>query len=61
MIPIDTFAARINSTTIRWLVESALIAHQNVVRVGGGGAYESDEFYDASDFFFSRPVYNTIS
>ncbi|PLW41900.1 hypothetical protein PCANC_11039 [Puccinia coronata f. sp. avenae] len=49
MIPIDTFAARINSTTIRWLVESALVAHQNVVRVWGGGAYESDEFYDICD------------
>ncbi|POW10072.1 hypothetical protein PSTT_06334, partial [Puccinia striiformis] len=32
MIPIDTFAARTNSTTIRWLVESALLAHQNVIR-----------------------------
>ncbi|KAI7951704.1 hypothetical protein MJO28_007388 [Puccinia striiformis f. sp. tritici] len=49
MIPIDTFAARTNSTTIRWLVESALLAHQNVIRVWGGGAYESDEFYDTCD------------
>jgi beta-mannosidase len=50
MIPIDNFAARVNSTTIRWLVESSLLAHQNVIRVWGGGAYQSDEFYDASVF-----------
>ncbi|KAA1067268.1 hypothetical protein PGT21_010034 [Puccinia graminis f. sp. tritici] len=49
MIPIDNFAARVNSTTIRWLVESSLLAHQNVIRVWGGGAYQSDEFYDICD------------
>jgi hypothetical protein len=48
MIPIDNFAARTNSTTIRWLIESALLAHQNVIRIWGGGAYQTDEFYDVS-------------
>jgi beta-mannosidase len=48
MIPIDNFAARVNSTTIRWLLESALLANQNVVRIWGGGAYQTDEFYDVS-------------
>lgn len=56
MIPIDNFAARINSTTIRWLLESALLAHQNVIRIWGGGAYQTDEFYDVSQppIFSSR-------
>ncbi|EFP75806.2 uncharacterized protein PGTG_01137 [Puccinia graminis f. sp. tritici CRL 75-36-700-3] len=49
MIPIDNFAARTNSTTIRWLIESALLAHQNVIRIWGGGAYQTDEFYDICD------------
>jgi len=49
MIPIDNFAARVNSTTIRWLLESALLAHQNVIRIWGGGAYQTDEFYDMCD------------
>ncbi|PLW23510.1 hypothetical protein PCASD_12060 [Puccinia coronata f. sp. avenae] len=49
MIPIDNFAARVNSTTIRWLLESALLAHQNVIRIWGGGAYQTDEFYDICD------------
>ncbi|OAV94818.1 hypothetical protein PTTG_06226 [Puccinia triticina 1-1 BBBD Race 1] len=49
MIPIDNFAARANSSTIRWILESALLAHQNVVRIWGGGAYQTDEFYDMCD------------
>lgn len=49
MIPIDTFTSRTNATTIRWLIESALLSHQNVVRVWGGGAYQTDEFYDICD------------
>lgn len=46
MIPIDNFAARSNATTIRWLLESALLANQNLIRIWGGGAYQTDEFYD---------------
>lgn len=46
MIPIDNFSARANSSTITWLLRSAVLAHQNVLRVWGGGAYETDEFYD---------------
>ncbi|KAG0147302.1 hypothetical protein CROQUDRAFT_43104 [Cronartium quercuum f. sp. fusiforme G11] len=49
MIPIDNFSARANSTTITWLLRSAILAHQNVLRVWGGGAYETDEFYDLCD------------
>ncbi|PLW18484.1 hypothetical protein PCANC_12285 [Puccinia coronata f. sp. avenae] len=49
MIPIDTFAARSNSTTIRWILESALLANHNVIRIWGGGAYQTDEFYDMCD------------
>ncbi|WAQ86725.1 hypothetical protein PtA15_7A453 [Puccinia triticina] len=61
MIPIDTFAARINTTTIRWLVESSLLAHQNVIRVWGGGAYQTDEFYDASGEGYLMDVRKTWS
>ncbi|KAH9819236.1 family 2 glycoside hydrolase [Melampsora americana] len=49
MIPIDNFAARANSSTITWLLKSAVLAHQSVIRVWGGGAYETDEFYDLCD------------
>lgn len=49
MIPIDVFSARANSSTITWLLKSAVLAHQNVIRVWGGGAYETDEFYDLCD------------
>ncbi|MBW0514543.1 hypothetical protein O181_054258 [Austropuccinia psidii MF-1] len=49
IIPIDTFAARTNSSTIRWLLQSVLLAHQNVIRIWGGGAYQTDEFYDICD------------
>ncbi|EGG12738.1 family 2 glycoside hydrolase [Melampsora larici-populina 98AG31] len=49
IIPIDNFAARANSSTITWLLKSAVLAHQNVIRIWGGGAYETDEFYDLCD------------
>lgn len=49
MIPIDQFNSRTNSSTMRWLLESALLAHQNVIRIWGGGAYQTDEFYDMCD------------
>ncbi|CAH7666060.1 glycoside hydrolase superfamily [Phakopsora pachyrhizi] len=49
MIPIDVFSARTNSSTLRWLFESSILAHQNVIRIWGGGAYQTDEFYDMCD------------
>ncbi|MBW0581354.1 hypothetical protein O181_121069, partial [Austropuccinia psidii MF-1] len=50
MIPSDNFAARKNSSTIHWLIQSALLAHQNVVQIWGGGAYETDDIYDVGFF-----------
>ncbi|XP_022913917.2 beta-mannosidase [Onthophagus taurus] len=38
-----------DSTTIQFLLKSAQAAHMNMIRVWGGGVYESDEFYEVCD------------
>lgn len=34
---------------VRFLLESARDVHMNMLRVWGGGVYESDEFYEIAD------------
>lgn len=48
-IPADPFNERISSEKLNWLLKSTQLANMNVLRVWGGGNYESDEFYDLAD------------
>ncbi|HEY0171656.1 MAG TPA: hypothetical protein VGB98_11590, partial [Pyrinomonadaceae bacterium] len=48
-IPADTFPARVTRERYRQLLESARDANMNMLRVWGGGYYESDDFYELCD------------
>jgi beta-mannosidase len=48
-IPADSFPTRITRERYRQLVESARDANMNMLRVWGGGIYESDDFYELCD------------
>jgi beta-mannosidase len=48
-IPADSFNARVTPERYRFLLQSAVTAHMNMVRVWGGGIYEDDQFYDLCD------------
>ncbi len=48
-IPADSFYTRFDETKINKLLNSALDANMNMIRVWGGGFYESDAFYDKCD------------
>src|SRR6185369_9219109 len=48
-IPADSFPTRITKAKYRQLVSSARDANMNMLRVWGGGIYESNDFYDACD------------
>ncbi|KAI0338261.1 glycoside hydrolase [Trametopsis cervina] len=75
IIPFDPFYARITTEKVRWILESALLSGQNMLRVWGGGAYQPDseltggyDFYNAcnelgilawSELIFSDALYPT--
>ncbi|MCL2730164.1 MAG: glycoside hydrolase family 2 protein, partial [Actinomycetia bacterium] len=48
-IPDDHFLTRITRERLARRVDQALGAHLNLLRVWGGGIYESDDFYDVCD------------
>jgi beta-mannosidase len=48
-IPADSFPTRISKDKYRKLLESARDTNMNMLRVWGGGIYESDDFYDLCD------------
>jgi beta-mannosidase len=48
-IPADSFPTRLERADYDALVEKAADANMNMLRVWGGGLYESDQFYDACD------------
>jgi beta-mannosidase len=48
-IPFDMFANRISAKKQRDILQAARDANMNMLRVWGGGYYESDAFYDAAD------------
>ena len=48
-IPIDNFPARISKSRYREVINSAVDANMNMLRVWGGGIYENDYFYELCD------------
>jgi len=48
-IPADSFPTRVTPERYRQLLTAARDANMNMLRVWGGGVYESDEFYDLCD------------
>lgn len=49
VIPFDSFPTRVTKDRYRMFLQSAVDAHMNMVRLWGGGYYESDQFYDLCD------------
>ncbi|XP_051803803.1 beta-mannosidase [Acanthochromis polyacanthus] len=67
-IPAHSFQDRVSPAVLRNLLQSAVDANMNALRVWGGGIYEQDEFYDAcdemgimvwQDFMFACAMYPT--
>lgn len=48
-IPADSFLPRVTKEKYKAWISLALKGHQNMLRVWGGGIYESDTFYDLCD------------
>ena len=48
-IPADALNGRITRDGVRGLLQSAVDAHMNMIRIWGGGRYEPDWFYDLCD------------
>lgn len=49
IIPFDSFPNRVTSEKYRYILQSAKDANMNMVRLWGGGYYETQEFYDLCD------------
>ncbi|XP_045648568.1 beta-mannosidase isoform X1 [Ursus americanus] len=67
-IPADSFQDRVTSDLLRLLLQSAVDANMNTLRVWGGGIYEQEEFYRLcdelgimvwQDFMFACALYPT--
>jgi beta-mannosidase len=65
-IPTDSFPTRITRQKLEKILGDAVLVHQNMLRVWGGGFYESEDFYDLcdqygilvwQDFIFSCSMY----
>lgn len=48
-IPADSFITRFDSEKLNYLLDALQFSNMNMIRVWGGGYYESNEFYDACD------------
>ncbi len=48
-IPADSFVTRMTDERYRFLLQSAVDANMNMLRVWGGGIYEDNRFYDLAD------------
>jgi beta-mannosidase len=49
LIPFDSFPTRVSDAQMRRVLESARDANMNMLRMWGGGYYESDRFYEMAD------------
>lgn len=49
MIPLHIFASKTSPADLRFLVQQAVDANMNMLRVWGGGLYPQDALYDACD------------
>ncbi len=49
LIPLDFFTERVDSARTKQIVNAARDAEMNMLRVWGGGIYQSDYFYDLCD------------
>ena len=49
LIPFDMFPARVTRARQRHILEDAVAANMNMIRVWGGGYYPDDNFYDLAD------------
>ncbi|MGA7831514.1 MAG: glycoside hydrolase family 2 protein [Terracidiphilus sp.] len=49
VIPFDSFPNRVTTANYRRILESARDANMNMIRLWGGGYYESEEFYEICD------------
>ena len=49
MVPMDIFNARVTEEKIRETVQAAVDANFNMLRIWGGGIYQSGTFYDVCD------------
>ncbi len=48
-VPADSFPSRVTRSKLAYLLQSAVEANMNMLRVWGGGVYESQDFYDLCD------------
>lgn len=48
-IPSDSFITRFDIKKLNYMLDAVQFSNMNMIRVWGGGYYESDEFYDACD------------
>jgi beta-mannosidase len=64
VVPFDSFPSRVTPEQIRYILQSAKDANMNMVRIWGGGYYETQEFYQIcdelgimvwQDFMFGNP------
>ncbi|MEO6829076.1 MAG: glycoside hydrolase family 2 protein, partial [Acidobacteriaceae bacterium] len=64
VVPFDSFPSRVSVSQIRDILQSAKAANMNMVRLWGGGIYETKSFYDIcdelgimvwQDFMFGNP------
>ncbi|KAE8225113.1 hypothetical protein CF319_g2097 [Tilletia indica] len=51
MIPLDVFTPRVSGDRYTYLIEGALAVGQNMIRVWGGGHYQTTQFYDLADSY----------
>ena len=49
MIPLEIFHSENSEEKYRRLLEDAVTANMNMIRVWGGGIYQDDSFYDLCD------------